>query len=307
MKGKKVLITGANGFVGRHLINCLSRYSMKVVELPNSIDIRNMKEISKFCSSQTFDFIIHLAAQSFIPRSISNPRETYDINFTGTLNLLEALSFSGFNGAFLFVGSSDVYGAVSEDHLPINENTAIFPRSPYAVSKSAAEMLCKQWSISEAKIRILMTRSFNHIGPGQNEMFVISGFCKQAALIKLGLQKPYIYVGNLEVTRDFTDVRDVVRAYFMLLEKGVNGTIYNVCSGQEIHLQRVLPELRKISNIDFNVEISSNLYRNAEQIRAFGSYDKLKEDVGWEPTILFGKSLLDVYNYWIDFLQKENI
>jgi len=300
----KVLITGASGFVGKHLMKYLSGQAMKVIALPDSIDIRNKDNITKFCSNYSFDFIIHLAAQSFVPNSISNPRETYDINFTGTLNLLEALKCSSFKGVFLFVGSSDVYGAVSEEQLPVKEYAPIIPRSPYAVSKAAAEMLCRQWSVSEDKMRILMARPFNHIGQMQDERFVISGFCKQVAMIKCGLQKPCVVVGNLDVTRDFTDVRDVVRAYLMLLGGGMNGTTYNVCSGQEIHLQSVLPELRQIANIDFSVEVSLDLYRDAEQVRAFGSFDKIKKDVGWAPKILFNQSLVDVYNYWLDFIKK---
>jgi GDP-4-dehydro-6-deoxy-D-mannose reductase len=301
-----VLITGASGFVGEHLKKYLSSQAMKVIELPDSIDIRNKDNVTKFCSNYSFDFIIHLAAQSFVPNSISNPRETYDINFIGTLNLLEALKCSNFKGVFLFVGSSDVYGTVAEEQLPIKEYTPIIPRSPYAVSKIAAEMLCKQWSISEDKMRILMTRSFNHIGPMQDERFVISGFCKQVAMIKYGLQKPCLTVGNLKVSRDFTDVRDVVRAYHMLLQGGLNGASYNVCSGQEIYLESILSELRQIANIDFRMEVISDLYRDAEQVRAFGSYDKINNDVGWSPKILFNQSLLDVYNYWLDTLKKDS-
>jgi len=300
----KVFITGSSGFVGQHLTKYLSGQAMEVIALPNSIDIRNKEDITKFCSNYSFDAVVHLAAQSFVPRSIINPKETYEINFTGTLNILEALRLSKFRGVFLYIGSSDVYGIVPEPSLPIMESVPLSPMSPYAESKVAAELLCKKWSISEDKMRIVMTRSFNHIGPLQEERFVISGLCKQVAMIKCGLQKPCIRVGNLEVTRDFTDVRDVVCAYLMLLEGGMNGVTYNVCSGQEIHLQSVLLELRQIANIDFSVEVSSDLYREAEQVRAFGSYDKIKKDVGWAPKILFNQSLVDIYNYWLDFIKK---
>ncbi len=257
MKRRKVFITGSSGFVGQYLINHLNDHLMDVVLLPDIVDIRNKNDMIRFCSNNSFDYVIHLASQSFVPRSIINPRETYDINFMGTLNLLEALSHSNFGGTFLFISSSDVYGIVSEDQLPIKECNTISPRSPYAASKAATELLCKQWGTSEKDIRILISRSFNHIGPLQDERFVISSFCKQVAMIKCGLQKPLINVGNLKVTRDFTDVRDVVSAYRLLLEEGVHGRTYNVCSGQEILLESVLPELRHLANIDFDANLTS--------------------------------------------------
>jgi len=305
MKVAKVLITGAGGFVGKHLINYMSTQAIEIVSLPQEIDIRDKEQLNEFCLNYSFNAVVHLAAQSFVPRSIINPKETYEINFTGTLNILEALRLSKFRGVFLYIGTSDAYGIVQESSLPIMENVPLSPMNPYAESKVAAELLCKKWSISEDAMRVVMTRSFNHIGPLQGERFVISGFCKQVAMIKCGLQKPCVRVGNTGVTRDFTDVRDVVRAYLMLLEEGINGTTYNVCSGQEIHLQSVLPELRQIANIDFSVEVSSNLYRDAEQTRAFGSFDKIKKDVGWTPKILFNQSLVDLYNYWLNIIKKD--
>jgi GDP-4-dehydro-6-deoxy-D-mannose reductase len=302
----KVLITGSSGFVGRYLKSYLLSRSIKVQEIPADIDIRDKNKVYNFCLNYSFDAVVHLAAQSFIPRSIEDPKETNEINFTGTLNLLEGLREAKFSGVFLFVGSSDVYGIVPESLLPIRENLAHSPINPYAKSKSAAEFLCKKWSFSKSGMRIIMTRSFNHIGPMQDQRFVISRFCKQVALIKCGLQESNIRVGNLNVTRDFTDVRDVVRAYLILLEKGSNGSVYNVCSGQEISLKNILPILRQIANIDFSEEVCSDLYRDAEQVRVFGSFNKIKKDLGWFPKILFKQSLEDTYNYWIDYIKKDN-
>ena len=306
MNISKVLVTGANGFVGKHLINYLSKQLISIISLPETIDIRDKEKINNFCINNSFDAVVHLAAQSFVPRSIINPKEPYKINFTGTLNIIEALKSSKFNGVFLYIGSSDVYGIVSESLLPIEEDLTHSPINPYAESKSAAELLCKKWSVSENKMRIIMTRSFNHIGPMQDPRFVISRFCKQVALIKCGLQEPNVRVGNLNVTRDFTDVRDVVRAYLILLKKGSNGSVYNICSGQEISLKNILPMLRQIANIDFSIEVCTDLYRDAEQVRVFGSFNKIKKDLGWFPKILFKRSLEDVYNYWVDYLKKDN-
>ena len=295
-----VLITGASGFVGRHLTKYLLENSITPVLMPDTIDIRNQQDVTGFCSKHSFDYVVHLAAQSFVPRSITNPRETYDINFIGTLNLLESLKLNNFSGTFLFVGSSDVYGIVSDNCIPIKESCPVNPVSPYAVSKSAAELICRQWSVSQNKIRILITRSFNHIGPYQDDAFVISSFCKQVAMINHGIQCPNIAVGNLEVSRDFTDVRDVVRAYVLLLEKGVHGKVYNICSGKEVLLKNILPKLRKITGVDFGVKISSGLYRDVEQVRVFGSFKLINKDTGWMPKISLDQSLMDIYNYWIN-------
>src|SRR5262249_48752052 len=148
--------------------------------------------------------VIHLAAQSFVPASFAHPLETYEINFLGTYSLLEALKAAGFKGRFLFVGSGDAYGVVRPEDLPIGEEHPLRPRSPYAVSKAAAEALCYQWSRSES-FEIVMTRSFNHIGPGQSDRFVVSDFARQVVEIRKGQRRPQISTGDIEVTRDFTD------------------------------------------------------------------------------------------------------
>ena len=307
MDVNKVLITGANGFVGGYFINHLSDCSVEIVKFPETIDIRDKEKVNNFFINNSFNAVVHLAAQSFVPRSFINPKETYEINFTGTLNILEALRLSKFRGVFLYIGSSDVYGIVPESSLPIMENVALSPMNPYAESKVAAELLCKEWSISEDIMRIVMTRSFNHIGPLQEEKFVISGFCKQVAMIKNGLQEPYIETGNLNVTRDFTDVRDVVRAYKLLLEKGINGEVYNVCSGREVLLKDVLLKLRQLTNIDFDVNVSSDLYRDVEQSRVLGDLNKINKATSWTPRILFDKSIIDIFRYWVEKTKKENL
>ncbi|MHB1664732.1 MAG: GDP-mannose 4,6-dehydratase [bacterium] len=168
-----------------------------------------------------FDAVIHLAAQSFVPESFKNPLETFDVNFTGTYNLFSALKEYGFHGKILYISSGDIYGLVSEDKLPITEDYPLKPRNPYAVSKVAAEALCYQWSITE-DIEIVIARPFNHIGPNQSERFAVSSFAKQIAEIELGLRKPVLNTGNIDITRDFLDVRDVAGAYKLLLEKGMN-------------------------------------------------------------------------------------
>jgi GDP-4-dehydro-6-deoxy-D-mannose reductase len=305
LKINRVLVTGSNGFVGKHLIQHLKKNSIECLSFPETIDIREKKHVINFCSNYSFDGVIHLAAKIFIPRAIENPQETYDVNVTGTKNLLEALKLNDFCGVFLFIGSSDVYGVVSESHLPIIEDMPLSPLNPYSQSKVKAEELCKKWSETEQKMRIVMTRSFSHIGPLQNERFVISGFCKQVAMMSNEVQKPYLETGNLDITRDFTDVRDIVYAYHLLLESGRDGEVYNVCSGREVLLKDFLLKLKQISNIDFEVRIISDLHRNTEQQRVLGSFDKLNKITGWKPKILFDTSILHIYNYWLEKTKME--
>ena len=197
----------------------------------------------------------------------------------------------------LFVGSGDTYGLVPETRLPITEDLPLRPRSPYAVSKVAAEALCYQWSQME-KFALVMTRSFNHIGPGQSERFVVSDFAKQVIEIKQGRRKPILSVGDIDVTRDFTDVRDAAAAYALLLERGGNGEIYNVCSGVERSVRSLLVRLLELANVEARIEQDPNRLRIGEQRRFRGSYEKLHRDTGWEPAISIDQSLLDILQNW---------
>jgi GDP-4-dehydro-6-deoxy-D-mannose reductase len=301
----KFLITGADGFVGKYMVNHLADKSSQIIKLPKKIDIRDKNKLISFCSGYSFDAVIHLAAMSFVPQSILNPKETHDINYKGTENILEALKLSSFKGVFLFIGSSDVYGIIPESSLPITEDMSLSPVNPYSKSKVRAEDLCKKWSQKEKNMRIIMTRSFNHIGPAQDERFVVSRFCKLAAMINCRFKEPHIETGNLNITRDFTDVRDIVHAYDLLLKYGQNGEVYNVCSGNEIILVDLISRLKQISGVDFQISTSSDLYREADQKRVYGSFKKLNEITGWKPSILFYDSVYDIYNYWKNKIKME--
>jgi len=285
----KILLTGYNGFVGKHII---SRNKCEIMadeqgQIPLTDQVRMVRLISKIQP----DAVIHLAAQSNVAKSFSHPKQTYDTNFYGTLNLLEALCESKFKGKFLFVGSGDIYGIVTK--LPITEDMPLKPRNPYAVSKVAAEALCYEWS-QHSEFDIIMTRSFNHIGPGQSEEFVISSFAKQIMLIKNGKIAPVLKNGNLDVTRDFVDVRDVIRAYFLLLEHGENSQIYNICSGNERLIRDILVKMLEIANTTAIIEQESSLVRKVEQSRVYGSYAKLHQATTWRPEINFEQTLLDI-------------
>lgn len=304
MKGT-VLVTGASGFVGPILVGELERRGMSVMVLPSGLDVRDAEALLRYIASYSFDYVVHLAGQSFVPRSFESPRETYEINVIGTLNLLESLKNVGFIGTFLYISSSDVYGIVNEEELPISENVAIAPRSPYAVSKAATELVCQQWGIVESGARMVIARPFNHIGVGQSAQFVISGFCRQVARIKLGIQEPVIDVGDMNVSRDFTDVRDVARAYRCILESGEHGGLYNVCSQNEVILSEVLPLLCEISGQQFKINQVTGLLRPVEQRRVLGNYEKLNRRVGWKPEIPFHQTISDVYKYWLSQVKVE--
>jgi GDP-4-dehydro-6-deoxy-D-mannose reductase len=243
---KRLFVTGSSGFAGQSLKRLLAyggTYSdIELIAPGHRIDIRNEGALAAFIEANRPTHVIHLAAQSHVPASVKDPKTTLDVNLFGTLNLLQALEMSGFDGAMLYVGSSDVYGRVESSRLPITEDYALHPLNPYAVSKIAAEALCYQWS-QTGRFRIVMARPFNHIGPGQSEHFVVPCLTKQIAEIGAGLRTNEIAHGDIDVTRDFTDVRDMVRAYLMLLESGQNGEIYNVCSGVERSPRQLLERL----------------------------------------------------------------
>ena len=291
----KLLLTGSDGFVGSTLLRY--RSCVTLVDEGHFVDLRDVGKLTRAIGAIRPDAVIHLAAQSFVPKSFADPRETYEINFLGTLNLLTALRDAGFAGRFLYVGSGDSYGLVSEENLPVTEEHPLRPRNPYAVSKVAAEALCYQWSQTEG-LDAVMTRSFNHIGPGQSDRFAVSDFARQVAEIRKGRQEPVIRVGDIDVTRDFTDVRDVVRAYLLLLDHGRKGETYNVCSGAEQSLRALLTRLLELAGVEARVEQDPSRLRRAEQRRMCGSNEKLRLDTGWAPEHSIDASLADIINDW---------
>lgn len=307
---KRLFVTGAGGFVGQSLTRLLTSggaYSDIELIAPNSrIDIRDESALAAFFRASRPTHVVHLAAQSYVPTSIKDPRSTLDINLYGTLSLLQALETSGFEGTMLYVGSSDVYGRVDPDRLPITEDYGLHPLSPYAVSKVAAEALCYQWS-QKGRFQIVLARPFNHIGPGQSERFVVSYFAKQIAEICAGLRANEIVHGDIDVTRDFTDVRDVVRAYLLLLESGQNGEIYNVCSGVERAPRQLLERLLHLSGVRANIVTDENRTRLSEQRRACGSFEKLQGHTSWIPEIGIDQSLADILDFWHERVATKKI
>jgi len=261
-----------------------------LAQLAEDFHVEDVDETRDVVAETAPDAVIHLAAQSFVPESFRDPEQTLRVNLLGTLNLLQALKKARFAGPMLFVSSGDVYGNVPEELLPIDETRLPVPRSPYAVSKFAAEALCCQWAATE-HMNIIVARPFNHIGPGQSTRFAVAGFARQVAEIRRGERSPVIEVGDLDVTRDFTDVRDVVRAYFALLDKGASGERYNVCSGVERTIGSLLDRLIAMAGIVVEVRVDATRVRADQQRRAVGDPSKLWQRTGWRATVPFDDSL----------------
>lgn len=297
---KKLLVTGINGFVGSAIKAALEKgqytRDLELVAMDEHLELLDSRLMDNVVNNVQPDCVIHLAAQSFVPAAFADPRETLKVNLFGTLNLLQALKAANFRGRLLYISSGDVYGLIAPEQLPVDEAQPIRPRNPYAVSKAAAEALCYQWSQTE-DFEIIIVRPFNHIGPGQSERFVISDFCRQAVEIKRG-RRAAMEVGDIDVTRDFTDVRDVILAYFALLENGINGETYNVCGGKEHLLHALLERILAIAGVKAELRKDPRRLRRSEQRRMAGSYEKLRRATKWQPVIGIDQSLKDIIGSW---------
>lgn len=265
--------------------------------LDRDVNVCDKSALLKCLNNHHPDGVLHLAAQSFVPESFRSPEKTFEVNFLGTLHLLEALAETGFKGRFLFVGTGDAYGVTPAESLPIREEYPLRPRNPYAVSKVAAEALCYQWS-QTGPFEVTMARPFNHIGAGQPPSFAISDFARQIAEISAGLRPPVLRVGNIDVTRDFTDVNDVLLAYDLLLKHGKNGEAYNVCSGIERSIRYLIERLLVLSNVSAEILREPERFRPTEQERVIGCSEKLAKLTGWHPRVSMDETLLDLYRFW---------
>ena len=305
----RVLITGITGFVGHYLSELFIKDGHEVFGTTFSskdliseklkifkCDIRDADNIKKIIPEIKPQQIYHLSAVSYPPDSLKNPRTTYDINFYGTMNLLDAVRDSGLNSKILFVGSADEYGVISEG-TPVTEDFPLTPLSPYAVSKTAADLL----SYSYAKIHsmnIIRVRPFNHTGPYQKSIYVCSSFAKQIAEIESGAREPIVYTGNLDIQRDFTDVRDMVQAYRLALEKCTSGEAYNICSERSYSIRWILDTLLKSAKISVEIKEDKTKLRSTDITTIRGNCSKFKTATGWKPVIQFDKTLNDILNYW---------
>jgi GDP-4-dehydro-6-deoxy-D-mannose reductase len=311
---KKYLITGIAGFVGTYLKDEIlkndSNFEIHGIHrsgevgrskqyVSHELDIRDTVTVSSLIESIKPDVVYHLAAQPFVPKAILDPWGTLDINVKGSLNLLEALKKLERPVRMVYISSADVYGRQSPENMPLSENTAPNPVNPYSASKLSAEVYCRQYAAYSENLDVMIARPFNHIGIGQRKEFVVPNFCSQIVDALLDKDRK-IHVGDLSSTRDFLDVRDVVRAYRVIAESGTSGEVYNICSGLEISIQFVLEKLIEISGAEISIQIDSNRIRPVETARLFGQNGKLQE-LGWEPKFPLEKSLNEIYS-WIKSL-----
>jgi GDP-4-dehydro-6-deoxy-D-mannose reductase len=316
----KVLITGVTAFVGSHLADYLldkvgdievhgirrprsrDEFTRKEV-IYHEADITDYTGISEIVAELKPDFIFHLAAQSFVPLSWQAPQATLITNILGTLNILEAIRKYSPSTTMQFAGSSEEYGMVYEDETPIKETNPLRPMSPYGVSKVAADLLCQQYLRSYGT-KVVITRAFNHTGPRRGEIFVTSQIAKQIVEAELG-REPIIYLGNLDAQRDFTDVRDMVRAYWQAVHECSYGKPYNICSGRIYPIRKVLKILLKFSKVDIEVKQDPARMRPSDVPILLGDSSRFESETGWHPEIPFEKTMEDLLNYWREKLGRR--
>lgn len=318
----RVLITGVTGFVGSHLAEfCLARGAetfgthrwrsrreniahIKDLELIE-VDLLDMASATKALKKVDPDWIFHLAAQSFVPTSWNSPVQTFSTNVNSQLNLFEAmLSLGMTERRFLVVGSSEEYGLVHPDEVPIKESNPLRPLSPYAVSKVTQDLLGWQYFRSFG-FHTVRTRAFNHGGPRRGEVLLPSDFAKQIAEIEAGLREPIVSVGSLTPRRDFTDVRDIVNAYWLALEKGEMGEVYNIGSGEAMTMQELLDRLLSFTDDSIEVREVPEKMRPSDVEILVSDSSKFMKQTGWSPQIPLDTMLRDTLDYWRERVRTE--
>jgi len=320
---ERIIVTGASGFVGGHLIEFLLKHTdaqiyaakrrrsdVSLIETCERVqwvemDVTDAHNVLSTVKTVEPTHIFHLAAQSFVPTSWKSPVETMTINAIGTVNILEAVKTFERNTKIHIAGSSEEYGRVEPDELPITEANPLRPMSPYGVSKVAADLSGQQYHCSYG-LNVVITRAFNHTGPGRGEVFVESNFSKQIAGIEQRRQPPVIWVGNLDAKRDFSDVRDIVRAYWLALERGTPGQIYNICSGRVQSIRQTLDALLALSTAEeIQVKPDPERMRPSDVLLLQGDCTKFQRQTGWRPEIPLEQTWRDLLNYWRDRLQRS--
>ena len=312
----KILITGFAGFVSRHFLNFLAalnenffvigldrnkihfdtnQYENITCEFVQS-DLKDKEAPLKILQTFAPEYILHLASVSSVSYSWQHPAEVFTNNNTIFLNLLEAAKEYGKTIRILSTGTADVYGITANEKPAIQETDAIHPANPYAAGKASQEMIAKIYADSFG-LNIIQTRSFPHFGAYQKENFVLAKFAKALTQIKKNKQAPELITGNIDVVRDLTDVRDVAKAYYLLLQHG-KSEIYNVCSGKGRRLRDALNEMQQQLSINVELKLDESLLRKGEILSIIGSNEKIKSDTGWHPEIPFEKSIAELLEYW---------
>lgn len=320
----KFLITGYSGFVGLHFLDYLEDNKIQCEVLgidiapmtghrdfnyvnlyTESVDLLNQADIERIIYEFHPNYILHLASYSSVAFSWKNPTLSFKNNVNIFLNLLEVVRKYNLSTRILSIGSSEEYGNVLPDEIPLTETSPLRPLSPYAVARVSQEMLSKLYADSFG-LDIVITRSFNHIGPRQRDVFVVPSFVKRISEAKIsGKSQMTLTTGDLSIIRDFTDVRDVVKAYYLLLKYGHKGEIYNVCSGHPTRLSEIIDVSSKVLNISVMTEISKNLIRPNDNPLIIGDNSKLRNHTGWYPSYNLNKSIRDIISYWLTTLKSK--
>jgi GDP-4-dehydro-6-deoxy-D-mannose reductase len=293
----RVLVTGSRGFVGKWLTGHLAAAGDEVVELPADLDIVDRAGLSDAVRAAAPEGVCHLAGRASVADSWADPEATYQVNALGVANLCDALSRCSPPPRLLLVSSAEVYGRVPPGELPIGEDRLFAPVSPYGASKAAAELIGLQAWLGRG-LEVVRARPFNHTGPGQRSEFVVPALARQVAEAARG-GTGRIAVGNLAARRDLTDVRDVVRAYRLLLERGEPGGVYNVCRGTSVPISEVLERLLEISGEELRVDVDPARLRPSDVPDLRGDPRRLQEATGWRPEIDLDRSLRDVLADWV--------
>lgn len=318
----KAMLIGGSGFVGTHLAAHLQQtYDWEIVMtgLPQDqetveknglgrfvpLDILNKQQIQKLLLQERPQYIFHLAAQSAVGLSWKAPQKTIDVNLKGCANLLDAVrDVEIYDPKILLIGSGEEYGRLPEGVRIVPETTALSPGNPYAVTKAAQTMLGQVYA-NAYRMHIVMVRPFNHVGPGQMPGFVVSDFCRQVAEIMMGRKEPIVKVGNLTAARDFTDVRDVVKAYGLLIQQGTPGEIYNIGSGVAVSIRALLEEIIRQSGMEIAVQHDPQKFRPVDLPTIAADITKLKRTISWQPEISLEQTIADALEDWKTRLQAE--
>jgi GDP-4-dehydro-6-deoxy-D-mannose reductase len=311
----RALITGAAGFVGAHLAAHLieaepgaavwgmvwpSAGRESVAALPSSVHIENGElrdagSLQRVLRVARPEVIFHLAAASTVASSWAAPTEAMEVNAVGQINLLEGIRALGLEPTVIVACSAEAYGRAA--HCPVTEDAPLAPLSPYAVSKAAQDLIAAQYHAAYG-LKTIRLRLFNHTGPGRPERFVASSFARQTAEIERGMRPPVLRVGNLDAVRDFTDVRDVVRAYRLVAANGWPGAAYNVCSGAKVSVRELLDILLAVAGVEVEVKVDPELLRPADIPALWGDRSRLTADTGWQPLIPLERTLADLLAWW---------
>ena len=312
---KKALVTGITGFAGSHLAELLLKENVEVHGIQRwrskNDNIDGIKEKIHFHEADLLDahslykvvdevrpkYIFHLAAQSYVQSSWASPANTLEVNITGSVHLFEAVRKSDPDITIQIACSSEEYGKVLSNELPIRETNPLRPLSPYAVSKIAMDYLGYQY-FESYKLKIIRTRGFNHTGPRRGDVFSESTFAKQIAEIEKGKREPVVHVGNLDAIRDYTDVRDMVRAYYVAVEKCQPGEVYNIATGTGWKIKDVLHLLLSMSKVKIKVQPDKDRMRPSDVEVLIGDASKFSKQTGWKPEVPFRKTMEDLLNYW---------